>query len=181
MYLQYFIIHISHQNEKWILAILWKVLQEFFLCVWYTVNRILKANIFTCSIQYLYNRYTLYFGINESLMTLWLPNLSLASQVSPAHNKPFCKGPNRNTSVFTNHDVSNIDSLWDVLIRSKNYSALVRDKSDQCWFGLLGLKPLSTIFQLYRGDDHWWNDIGNDNVNNLDTFYVIWLKFCMTD
>jgi hypothetical protein len=36
----------------------------------YQISVHLATNIFTCSIQCLYNRYTLYFGINESLMML---------------------------------------------------------------------------------------------------------------
>jgi hypothetical protein len=111
----------------------------FFLCVCYTVNRILKANIFTCFIQYLYNWYTLYFGINESLMMLWLPNLSLASQVSPAHNKQFCKGPNRNTSEFsTSVNTSCRCKIWLVLLRNEfSPGTLLSKKYRTAWVAIL--------------------------------------------
>ena len=56
----------------------------FFFVTWLT--EILETKIFTCSFQCPCIKYTFYFGINESLMTIWLAYIALDSYVAPALN-----------------------------------------------------------------------------------------------
>ena len=62
--------------------------ENFFACListkFWKQKKLASAFQFQCS--YMYVTDTLYFGLNESLMTLWLANLSLSShfQVTPA-------------------------------------------------------------------------------------------------
>ena len=96
-------IQISHQNENRIRPMLWKILQGmgvcFFLCVHYTIKRILKTKIFTCMFLsvcvytlHIYILYNIFLSKIKQNSYDAVTNQSIAaSQVSPDHNKQFCR------------------------------------------------------------------------------------------